>query len=317
MPILGRRDRGRGGECISEVGIIQARVSPSQPRGGSQHVRTVAGPGNRTAQLAHTGLCCGAYQAGIPAQRGGEPTPAHGSFDVVAGSKGDRRPGVLPRRCSTSFWRQDVLRDTLVAIATSADAILGCLRERGFTLPPSQPQLSPIEELLVRYRRCLLDVRGLADTSARGYVDMVRPFVVGRAVEGQLDWTRLTAADVIAFLRSASRGRSTGSAQLLGTALRSLLGYLHIEGVTARSWTLPFRRSPARSSLDYLGHSKPPKSTASWRPVRRTRMGRAGVSLPEVSQVLRHRRLLTTAIYAKVDRESLRRLARRWPEGVR
>jgi integrase/recombinase XerD len=47
-----------------------------------------------------------------------------------------------------------------------------------------------------------------------------------------------------------------------------------------------------------------------------TQMVRAGVPLPEVGQVLRHRRLLTTAIYAKVDREGLRLLARPWPGGV-
>jgi site-specific recombinase XerD len=47
-----------------------------------------------------------------------------------------------------------------------------------------------------------------------------------------------------------------------------------------------------------------------------TQMVRAGVPLPEVGQVLRHRRLLTTAIYAKVDREGLRLLARPWPGGA-
>jgi integrase/recombinase XerD len=40
---------------------------------------------------------------------------------------------------------------------------------------------------------------------------------------------------------------------------------------------------------------------------------RRGASLPEVAQVLRHRSLLTTTIYAKVDRTALRRLARPWP----
>ncbi|WP_244621984.1 site-specific integrase [Neomesorhizobium albiziae] len=45
-------------------------------------------------------------------------------------------------------------------------------------------------------------------------------------------------------------------------------------------------------------------------------MLRAGASLPEVGQVLRHRRALTTAIYAKVDREALRRIARPWPGEV-
>jgi len=40
-----------------------------------------------------------------------------------------------------------------------------------------------------------------------------------------------------------------------------------------------------------------------------------GASLPEIAQVLRHRSLGTTAIYAKVDREALRSLCRRWPGG--
>jgi site-specific recombinase XerD len=49
-----------------------------------------------------------------------------------------------------------------------------------------------------------------------------------------------------------------------------------------------------------------------------TELLRAGASLPEVGQVLRHRRLLSTAIYAKVDETALRQLARPWPaEGSR
>ena len=47
-----------------------------------------------------------------------------------------------------------------------------------------------------------------------------------------------------------------------------------------------------------------------------TQLLRAGASLPEIGQLLRHRRALTTAIYAKVDREALRTIARPWPGGV-
>jgi site-specific recombinase XerD len=42
-------------------------------------------------------------------------------------------------------------------------------------------------------------------------------------------------------------------------------------------------------------------------------MLRAGASLPEVGQVLRHRSQLSTSIYAKVDQNALRPLARPWP----
>jgi len=47
-----------------------------------------------------------------------------------------------------------------------------------------------------------------------------------------------------------------------------------------------------------------------------TEMLRAGSTLPEVGQVLRHRRALTTAIYAKVNRDALRTVARPWPGGA-
>jgi site-specific recombinase XerD len=44
-----------------------------------------------------------------------------------------------------------------------------------------------------------------------------------------------------------------------------------------------------------------------------TQMLRHGASLPEIAQVLRHRSLQSTAIYAKVDRTALRTLAQPWP----
>jgi integrase/recombinase XerD len=46
-----------------------------------------------------------------------------------------------------------------------------------------------------------------------------------------------------------------------------------------------------------------------------TEMLRASVSLEEIAQVLRHRQLQSTAIYARVDLDSLRELALPWPGG--
>ncbi len=46
-----------------------------------------------------------------------------------------------------------------------------------------------------------------------------------------------------------------------------------------------------------------------------TQMLRRGASMTEIAQVLRHRHIDTTAIYAKVDHDRLRTLARPWPTG--
>ncbi len=47
-----------------------------------------------------------------------------------------------------------------------------------------------------------------------------------------------------------------------------------------------------------------------------TEMLRRGATLAQIAQVLRHRSLTTTALYAKVDRVALRELAQPWPGGV-
>jgi integrase/recombinase XerD len=43
---------------------------------------------------------------------------------------------------------------------------------------------------------------------------------------------------------------------------------------------------------------------------------RAGSSLPEIGQLLRHRHISTTVVYAKVDRDALRSIARPWLGGA-
>jgi integrase/recombinase XerD len=65
-------------------------------------------------------------------------------------------------------------------------------------------------------------------------------------------------------------------------------------------------RACDRAGLDRRG-------THRFRHALATEMLRAGASLPEVGQVLRHRSQLATSIYAKVDQDALRPLARPWP----
>lgn len=105
---------------------------------------------------------------------------------------------------------------------------------------------------------------------------------------------------VVAYLR---RGRRSGSGErALFLATRAPYGRLSPAAVTAVA-----RYASIRAGIEPLGAHRLRHSAA-------TEMLRAGASLVEVGQVLRHRDLSTTMIYAKVDDRSLRTLARPWPD---
>ena len=108
--------------------------------------------------------------------------------------------------------------------------LLGYLAPLG-VLPPTPPVvLDPVAAVLERYRRFLLVERGLTTPTARGYVDAVRPFLADRAGPVGLDLAGLTAAEVTAFVVAVCPQRPAGSAKMIVTALRSLLGWLHLDG---------------------------------------------------------------------------------------
>jgi site-specific recombinase XerD len=297
-----------------------------------------------------------------------------------------------------------------------------------------QTSVTALEELLERYRRYLLLERALTPESAGLYVRSVRPFVERFQVADGLELDRMTAADVSTFVLDEAHRLPGTSIRTVATALRSLLGFLHVVGLLDRSlsgavpgvgaWrgaSLPrplesdqlqrlfseFDRSTAVGRRDfaivllmgrlalrcgevarltledidwragemlvygkgrrddrlpvpadvgaavaaYVRHDRPrgapvravfvtllaphrsmgsgavshvvfraarraglgPVSAHRLRHTAATELLRAGASLPEIAQVLRHRALISTAIYAKVDERSLRPLARPWP----
>src|SRR5579859_1780889 len=124
--------------------------------------------------------------------------------------------------------------------ARGLESLLGYLRAIG-AAPLVAPAVAatPVEALLGRYRRYLLVERGLAEGTVRGYLDVVRPFLAERAGVDGLALGRLTAADVSAFVGATCRERCGrgGSAKLMVTGLRSLLGFLHVDGVLEESLT--------------------------------------------------------------------------------
>ena len=297
------------------------------------------------------------------------------------------------------------------------------------------PPSGPVEEAIAEYASYLRAERGLAAGTIEHETVLVRPFLAGRVREGGFkDLESLTAADVQAFVLDRARSASPARVQRTGTALRSLLRFLHLRGVTAsplagavpaaagwklsglprhltqqeaarmvescdlatvtgrrdravllllarmglrageaaglrlddidwrsgeitvrgkgsRHERLPLPPDVGEALASYLRDGRPARGRsrevfagvrAPHRPLTRgavtqiaarasqrcglgtvfahrlrhtaaAGMLRGGASLEEIGQVLRHQRTLTTAIYAKVDYDGLRGLARPWP----
>ena len=114
------------------------------------------------------------------------------------------------------------------------------------------------------------------------------PEEVGEALVAYLKAGRPASASrrIFLWVRPPHRGMSSGAVQMV------------------------VRSASRRAGLSPVGSHQLRHSAA-------TSMLREGVSLPDIAQALRHQSLVTTAIYAKVDFQALRPLARPWPGGVR
>jgi integrase/recombinase XerD len=90
----------------------------------------------------------------------------------------------------------------------------------------------PIEEVLERYRRYLVGERGVGESTVIHYTALARCFLVQRQRSHcDLELSNLDAAEVIKFVEKESRTRTVGYAKYLVTELRSLLRFLHREGL--------------------------------------------------------------------------------------
>lgn len=106
---------------------------------------------------------------------------------------------------------------------------------------------------------------------------------------------------VAAYLR---RGRPRAECRALFLRVRAPHRGMSVPGITA-----VVRHACERAGLPPVGAHRLRHTAAS-------AMLRAGAPLEEIGQVLRHRDVATTAIYAKVDRDALRTIAQRWPGGA-
>jgi integrase/recombinase XerD len=111
--------------------------------------------------------------------------------------------------------------------------VLGYLRREGLVPVEPVPMLSsPIETVLARYRRYLIEDRGLSSPVTDAYSHWVTPFVQDvTGTETAAGLVGLTAVDVTEFLTTHLPLMTRKTAQMTACALRSFLRFLHDQGI--------------------------------------------------------------------------------------
>lgn len=124
--------------------------------------------------------------------------------------------------------------------------------------------------------------------------------VRGKGAESRLPLPSDVGQALVAYLRGRGHAPSRG----LFLRVRAPQGGLSVAGIQAIVAAACRRARVAPIGPHRLRHAVA------------TAMLRQGASLTQIAQVLRHRHVDTTAIYAKVDTARLRPLARPWPTGA-
>ncbi|MGH2928969.1 MAG: tyrosine-type recombinase/integrase, partial [Solirubrobacteraceae bacterium] len=201
---------------------------------------------------------------------------------------------------------------TAMALAESVPSVAGW---RETTIPPTMPG-SDIERLLASCDRSRLDgARDFAIVMLLARFGL-RSVEISRLELDDLDWR---AGELVV----RGKARRHDRLPLPGDVGDALAGYLSFRGrrdsrrvfLTLRAPRRPIRadlvgdvvqRICKRASVPHVGPHRLRHTLAS-------ELLAHGASLPDISQVLRHRDLATTAIYAKIDRGRLRQVAQPWP----
>ena len=200
-----------------------------------------------------------------------------------------------------------------------AESVPGVAGWRETEIPPTMPQ-ADIEALLESCDRSTLD--GARDRAMLMLLARLglRSIEIARLQLDDLDWR---AGDLLVRGKARRDDRLPIPADV-GAALAE---YLALRGhhesrsvfLTVRAPTRPIRadlvgdvvqRHCRQAGVPHVGPHRLRHTLA-------TRMLAQGAALADISQVLRHSDLATTAIYAKVDLGRLREVARPWPGAAR
>ena len=200
-----------------------------------------------------------------------------------------------------------------------AESVPGVAGWRDTTVPPTMPQ-ADIEALLAGCDRSTLD--GARDHAILTLLARLglRSIEIARLQLDDLDWR---AGDLLVRGKARRDDRLPIPADV-GTALAEYLALRcrhesRFVFLTLRAPIRPIRadlvgdvvqRHCRQAGVPHVGPHRLRHTLAS-------RMLARGAALADISQVLRHSDLATTAIYAKVDLTRLRQVARPWPGAAR
>jgi integrase/recombinase XerD len=155
--------------------------------------------------------------------------------------------GLAAREITVERAERFVLARRAAGYATwvsSRSVVLPLEYLRGLGVAPSAMPVvavGPVEEVLVGYRRYLVQERGVTALTVSRYEREARVFLASLEGEGGLGLERLTAADVSGVLVRECSLRSIAGARFLVFVARSLLRYLHVAGVidAPLEWVVP------------------------------------------------------------------------------
>lgn len=147
-------------------------------------------------------------------------------------------------------------RRLLVSDRPALLRFLSVLRDGG-VIPHQDPKVVDSgEEIAGDFERYLTKQCGLALVSTIRHRPTVRQFLSEQCGDGDHPMSRLTAADVIAFVERHAQDHSTRSAQMMCWSLRSFLRYLHYRGeiFTDLTGSVPKIRRCGQASLPSFVH---------------------------------------------------------------
>ena len=221
------------------------------------------------------------------------------SFLRYAQYRGDVAPELVAAVPTVANWTCTPAMPKAIAAEHAQRAIDSCdlgtaigLRDRAVLLLLARLGLRAREVIALRledcdWERAHLLVRG----KGRRECMLPMPVDVGEAIAAYLERGRPTCEDRHLFLRSVA----------------PVCGFLQgSDGIG----------SIVRYALQRAKVDAPHSGSHQFRHALAVRMLQGGASLPEISEVLRHRSPQSSSIYARVDIEALRSLAVAWPGGA-